>query len=388
MNDSRRRVLFLCTGLNQGGAETQVLNLGRELRHRGWGVHVISMLATGQMIERFAAERIPVYTLGMRRGVPSLAAILRFWKLVNQIKPAIVHSHMVHANLFARVLRFICPIPHLICTSHSMIEGSRWREVAYRVTDRLCDATTIISAAAARRFLQVRAVPPERLLVIPNGVELDKFEPNCEARERTRLELGVGQQFAWLVVARLEPVKDHAGILRAFRELVSVRPDTTLLVAGDGPLMNDTQKLAQELSIVDQVRFLGRRQDVPQLMNAADAFVLGSEYEGLPLVLLEAAAVGLPIAATDVGGNPEVVYDGLTGTLAAPNSPDTLARAMASIMAMTTEQRREMGAAGRKLVSAQYGMQQVVTVWENIYSHLLNKAQVADLRHICPLASH
>ena len=162
-------VLFLITGLAYGGAETQLVNLAISLKKRGWKVRVVSMLPPQAFTEELKEAGIPLSTLNMRRGVADPRAVFRLVKILREWKPDIVHGHMVHANLLARVVRIFCKIPVLISTAHNIDEGGRWREVAYRLTDPLVDLTTNVSRAAVERYIRVGAAPKNKIGSCPMG---------------------------------------------------------------------------------------------------------------------------------------------------------------------------------------------------------------------------
>jgi glycosyltransferase involved in cell wall biosynthesis len=204
-------------------------------------------------------------------------------------------------------------------------------------------------------------------VVIPNGVDCEKFSPDSAARTRARNELGLGTKFTWIAVGRIEAVKDYPTMLRSFSVAQLAHPEAVLLIAGDGVLRPETERLAASLGLQSSVRFLGIRNDISYLLNAADALVLSSKWEGLPLVLLEAAACGLPVVATDVGGNSEIVCHGRTGFLVQADDQQTLASAMESMMDACPENRIGMGAEGRARVVASFGLDAVVSQWEELY---------------------
>jgi glycosyltransferase involved in cell wall biosynthesis len=323
-------------------------------------------------VEDLEAAGIPVFSLGIRRKLPDLGPVLRFARIIRKWRPDIVHSHMVHANLLARIVRFLAPIPVLICSARSIDEGGRFREVLYRLTDPLCDLTTQVSQAGLERYVRMGAVPRHKIRYIPNGVDTERFKPNLEDRLKFRKELGV-DGFVWLAVGRFDPPKDYPSMLQAFARVVHKHSNTILLIAGDGPLRKTMENLARELGIEKRTKFLGIRRDIPQLMNAADAYVMSSSWEGMPNVLLEASATGLPIVATDVGGNREIVLDGVTGFLVPPRNPEALARAMLRIMDLSDEERKEMGKRARKHIEVKFNLDRVVDLWEILYYELLEK---------------
>lgn len=370
---SKGRILLLVTGLDRGGAETQVVHLATRLKARDWDVRIITMLCPLAYEAELQSAGVPLLRLGMKRGVPDPRALWHLIRILRRERPQIVHSHMVHANLLARLARPLARVPILVCTAHSIIEGGRRCEWACRLTDFLCDLTTQVSRAGLERYVQVGAAPRHKIRFIPNGVDTDQFRPNPEARMRLRHELGLDSAFAWLAVGRLAEAKDYPSMLQAFARILRVRGDTVLLIAGQGSLREETEGLARELGIASQVRFLGVRKDIPELMNAADAYVMSSAWEGMPMVLLEAGAVGLPVVATDVGGNREVVMAEESGFLVPPRDPAALARAMLRLMDVPEGTRWRMGEAGRRHVEANYALERVVDQWEALYKELLSR---------------
>jgi len=371
------QILFLITGLAYGGAETQLVNLATKLKCRGWDVRVVSMLPPQAFVEELKNAHIPLATLNMRRGVADPRAIFRLLKILREWKPDIVHSHMVHANLLARVVRIFCKIPVLISTAHSIDEGGRWREVAYRLTDPLADLITNVSRAAVERYIRVGAAPKNKIRFMPNGIDTAKFKPNKAAGQRLRNELGVDNYFVWLAVGRFEEAKDYPNMLRAFSMIVSKKSNVVLLLVGRGSLLEEVKKLAGALGMKDNVRFLGVRQDVPDLMNAADAFVLSSRWEGFGLVLVEAMSCQLPVVATDSGGPREILNGGKLGHLVPPGDSEALAAAMMKMMSLPEAERQAMGRAGRAYIEANYSLEHVVDQWEVLYKELLTKRRSA-----------
>lgn len=365
------RIAFLATSTLMGGAEVQVLALAEQLRARGHETMIISLIPPGPLDDEARKLGIPTYSLGMRPGMPDPRGMFRLVQKLNAWQPEVLHSHMVHANLLARLARPLTRVPVLVCTVHNMDEGGALRMGAYRLTNRLADLTTIISHAAADRFARIGAIPRHNLRVLPNGVDTSRFRPRPELRAALGKELGVGDEFLWLAVGRFEPAKDYPNLLLAFVEVVAHRPRTVLAIAGRGPLQEAMERKAESLGLAGRVRFLGLRRDVPDLMGAANAYVMSSAWEGLPMVLLEAASSALPIVATDVGGNKEVVVDGETGLLVAAGDATALGMAMRRAMEMPPAELQAMGARGRAHVSEQYSLPRIVDAWEATYRELL-----------------
>ncbi len=364
-----RSICILSTGLDPvGGAEMQVGELAKALHSCGWHVRVVSMLpAAGQIPSELTRLGIPVHSLGMTKGTTDPRAILRLGKLIREYRPSILHSHMVHANLLARITRAVVRVPIQISTVHSIQEGGRLREVAYRLTDHWADKTTAISEAAARRYVEVGATRLRNMCVIPNGVDTARFRPDSELRRNARAALALDANFIWLAVGRICAAKDYITLLHAFATTADSK--AMLLIAGDGPGLAELRALAVTLGIAKRTRFLGFRTDTAALMNAADGYVMSSCYEGMPMVLLEASACALPIVATDVGGNAEVVK---SGKLVPPACPSALGQAMCDVMAQSDEVRIASGAAARDYTVRHFSMENVISQWEHLYRSLLH----------------
>lgn len=371
------RILLLSTSMGMGGADKLLLTAAQTMRSRGNEVIIVSLTALGPMGLQAQGLGIPTESLNMGRGVPDPRGLVRLVRLVREWRPDVVHSHMVHANLMARVLRLLVRIPVMISTIHNIYEGGRARMTGYRLTNSLVDHITIVSEAAADRFVKEGIVPRDLLSVVPNGVDVDLFESvPASTRDALRASLGVQQKFVWLAVGRFEVAKDYPNMLRAFSDVRKHRPDAVLLLVGRGSLQGETEALAAELGLGDSVRFLGVRHDVPEVMTAADGYVMSSAWEGMPMVLLEAAAAGLPIIATRVGGNHEVVRDQENGYLVPERDADRLAKAMRRLMELPNNERRAMGVRGREHVRTHYGLQRVAEQWEALYREVLSRKKL------------
>jgi glycosyltransferase involved in cell wall biosynthesis len=371
MLDRKRRIVFLITSLDYGGAQTEIVHLAIGLKNLGWNVRLISMLRVEAFTEKLDRANIPVISLGMSKGIPDPKAIGKLANLLRQWKADILHSHLFHANILSRITRIIVPIPIVISTAHNINEGRRWREIAYRSSDRLADLTTNVSKAAVKRYIQVGAVPANKIMFIPNSIDTEIFAPDLQARNKIRQQLNLENKFVWLAVGRLEEQKDYPNLLQAFARIVREFPETILLICGKGNLQSELEVLTEQLKIQQRVRFLGIRSDIRDIMNGVDAYVMSSAWEGMPIVLLEASAVGLPIVATDVGGNREIILDDRSGFLVPPKDDRTLGLKMQQLMKLSTSERWQMGQIARKYVEDNYSIERTLSKWQQIYDRML-----------------
>lgn len=368
-----RRILLVITGLDYGGAETQLRNVAMAFKRRGLSVGVVSMLPPVAYEDELTNAGIRVWSLNMKRKYPDPRMIWRLARIVHEFNPDIVHALMIHANLLARASR-ACTWPQipLVSSARSTNEGGKMRMLAYRVTDRWTSITTSVCQAGVTRYVAVGAVPAGRIVYMPNGADTSLFCADEEHRNTMRNALGIAaDQLAILAVGRFVEAKNHAGMLRAFARVMEVHPDALLLFAGQGPLEGSVRVLAAALHVADSVRFLGIRRDIPDLMRASDVYLISSLWEGLPNVLLEAAASGLPAVATNVGGNASAVRDGVSGRIVPPNDDAALAAAVIEVLNMSQAARRSWGDAARQSAQTNFSLESVVDRWLDLYTSLM-----------------
>lgn len=372
------RVLLLSTTMGiGGGAEEQVMHLALELARRGWQARIVSMIPPEtDLPEELATNHIAVEHLGMRAGVPDPRCLFRLYRILREFRPDVLHTHMTHANLLGRLSRILHRMPALVSTLHGFkmygvnTRFTAFRELGHRLTDPLASMTTAICNAATLSYVLSKSAPATKIMAVPNGLDTEAYRPDPTSRERLRKDLALRDEaFVWLAAGRLESPKNYPLMLQAFAR--AAKPQDVLLICGAGALRQRVEMNAQALGIDKQVRLLGVRRDIPAMMNAADAFVLSSDTEGLPMVLLQASSSGLPIVATNVGGNAEVVIDGETGLLTPRGKVEPLAEAMSRIREATADERAAMGAAGREHTISKYDMKIVAGRWEDLYSRLL-----------------
>lgn len=368
-NDTQTNTLLLViTSLFRGGAETQLVNIAIKLIERNWKIIIVTLIPSNDFVSELRNSDIKILSLNMQRGKPDILTIFKMGKIINKYQPDIVHSHMVHANLLIRFTRLFYKIPILISTTHNINEGGRIRELAYQFTDTLSDLTTTISKNVAENHIKRKIVTKEKLKYIPNGINLNKFKKNLNIRLITRKSLQVNNEFVWLAVGRIEKQKDYGNLIDAIFNLTRTCSNIKLFIIGIGSQELVIKEEVKSKGLQNIVKFLGLRKDIPNLMNAADAYVMSSAYEGLPIVLLEAAATGLPIVATDVGGNSEIVIDNRTGILVPPKNSIVLTQALKNIMSLSEEERLKMGSISIEHIRQNYDIDKIANIWDEIYN--------------------
>jgi glycosyltransferase involved in cell wall biosynthesis len=366
----------LTASLAPGGAETVIVQLAKAVRAGGAEVSVVSMLPPTAFTGELESSGVPVVSLEMKGRRLNIVAIFRFFKYLHRFQPNLIHGHMFHASILARLARVVTGIP-VVCTVHNEIESSRrkgsahFREWIYRVTDALCVRTTAVSERVRQRYVREGIVPAGRIEVIGNGIDPERFRPCPEQRQRTRAAYGWLDSFIWLAVGRLELAKDYPNLIHAFHRVHEHSPASRLVIVGEGRLRTQIEGLITRAGLQEAVSLLGLRTDVPDLVNACDALVVSSAWEGGPIVLLEAGAAGRPVVATEVGAAPEIVVRGQTGFLVPVRDPHALGKAMTELMELGPEERAHMGREARRYVMARYSLRSVHYRYKRLYSEVL-----------------
>jgi glycosyltransferase involved in cell wall biosynthesis len=351
------------------GAERQVLLLAKGLLRRNWRVTVVALSGTGDESAReLVTEGASFLSLEMRKGLADPRGWIRFHGWLRRESPDIVHAHLPHAAWMARWSRLFAPTRVLIDSIHTSAMGTLGRRLGYRCSNWFPDRVSAVSEGAAEAHRSGRMVSDHRLIVLPNGVDVHHWRPNPSVRRELRLRLRVSSEFLWFTAGRLDPVKDYPALLSAVIEVPST---AHLVVAGTGPLESQLRRITIQHGLERRVRFLGFQQDLLPWMQAADAFVHSSRWEGLPMSLLEAGACALPAVVTDVPGSREIIAPGRTGFLAPAGDPAGLRAAMIRLMQLSAEERANMGNRARERILTHFSLDTVLNRWEALYHCLL-----------------
>ncbi|OYQ77438.1 glycosyl transferase [Wohlfahrtiimonas chitiniclastica] len=351
------KILYTITGLGLGGAEKVVVDLADQMVKRGHTVCIAYL--KGNIVVKPKSESVQMISLGLESPKKLLKALYNFRQLIRQFKPDVVHAHMVHANIFARLARLMCKIPKLICTAHNSNEGGKVRMLAYRYTNWLSDFNTNVSQEATDSLIQKGAFDQGNLHTIYNGIDLIKFYPD-ENSSKT-----LNQKIEFLSVGRFNEQKDYPNLLHAIAQVIQRNQNVHFNIAGDGELRPMIEVLIEQLGIGQYITLLGRRDDVPDLMRQADCFVLSSKYEGLPTVLLEAIACGLFVIATDCGGSKEILNN--NGYLIPSQNHNILAAKILDFINLSENDRIKNNEHAEKYIKQNFDLNRVVEQWEKIY---------------------
>jgi L-malate glycosyltransferase len=366
------RVGFVLHIMQVAGAEVLV----REMIHGLAGriePTVLCLDGIGPLGERLLSEGIPVVNLERRPGLD--------WRVVRRITREIrargielLHAHQYTPFFYAALGKVLSGrSPRLILTEHGrhypdVVSTARWasNRLALR---HLADAVTGVCEFSLRGLCERDGFDPGKARVIENGIDVDHYGPAFDrSATKTRLGLDPGRRYV-ANIARHHPVKDQSSLILGFRDVALVRPDVDLLMVGDGPLRCELESLASHPDLAGRVIFLGVRDDVPDILRAVDVFALTSVSEAASLTLMEAMATSVPVVVTDVGGNPEIVRDGIEGWLVPRGDHHAIGSAILRIL--DDPAASAMGAAGRLTAEVRYRIEKTIDQYMNLFCELV-----------------
>lgn len=385
--DCRPKVLNVITKLAVGGAQETALAYCAGLDPARWETVLVAgpeRSPEGDLFDEAAAQGVRVVTVGrLRRAVRPVAdvrAVADLVRLFRRERPDIVHTHSSKAGLLGRLAARIAGVPVVVHTVHgwSFHDGmSRvGRTVAVgleRVAARWTWPMVVVTEVDAEIGLAAGIGQPAQYALVRSAVDVGRLRLGGAAaggRRAARLALGIPEGVPVVgTVTRLCRQKDPETLLRAARLLAELRPDARLVIVGDGPLRSEVERRVDELGLAAQVTLLGRRSDVDRLLPAFDAFVLSSAWEGLPRVVVEAMAAGVPVVSTDVGGIAEAVEDGVSGLLVPSGDGVALANALLRVLADPALAARLRAEASRRV--DEFDLGPMVDRLDDLYSGLL-----------------
>jgi len=377
------KIAHIINQLDAAGAETMLLNLVLRLKDQGLDQVVFTLMPGGALLSTFQANAVEVRDIGMRKGVPSLRAILRLNKAITQTKPDVVHGWLYHAGL-AAILATPKTIPVIWGIHHSLTSltqeklltrviiktGSRFRNRVARYV--------FVSKTSQRQHLEA-GYPFEQSETIPNGFDLFRFRPDESMRQAVRNEWSFADEDIIIGnAARYHPMKNHMGLIRSFSKLAKQFDNVKLVLMGRDIDGNNAElkNFIAEAMLENQVFLLGEQRDMDRLMNAFDLYVSASYSEAFPLVIGEAMACGVPCVATDIGDCRDIIDN--TGRLVKPGDDAGLTQAMGNLISLTAKQRKELGYAARQRIETYYSLDMISNKYADLYQRLIQQKAMAS----------
>ncbi len=372
------RVLHVITDLDTGGAEMMLCKLVSAMNRKGFQNRIISLQPPGVLSRFIEILGIHVDSLSLNPHRPNPLALCRAMRIMRQWRPHVVQTWMYHADLLGTLAWMVCRTGALVwnirCTNMNF---SQYRPGTRRVMKMCALLSHLPSCVAANSWAAIHhhrsmGYHPRQTMVIPNGFDLQRFKPDPVLRNGVRRELGVPESAPCVgLVARLDPMKDHAAFFSAASLIRAKRPDTHFVLCGEG-VTPDNQHLRAcmgDFRDTETLHLLGRRDDVDRMMAGLDIFVLSSAFgESFPNVIGEAMACGVPCVVTDVGDAARIVGD--TGMVVPPEDPAAMADAVLAMLELPSEKRYALGMSARERVQTKYSLKKVVTDYDRLYRAL------------------
>lgn len=364
--------------LDVGGLENGLVNLLNHSHANAYRHAVICLKDYSDFRDRIYRKDVEVYALHKREG-KDLRIYFKLWKLFKRLRPDIVHTR----NLST----LDCLFPAALAGVGKRVHGEHGWDVfdlggtsfKFRFLRRVCQPLVTRYVALSRDLESWLAgtvgIPASKIVHICNGVDAEKFRPAGTRRGTLQFTNPIPDDaVVFGTVGRMEAVKDHITLAKAFVRLVAARPSfrerARLAVVGDGASRPEVRRILEEGGVADLVCMPGTRDDVAEMLWGFDVFVLPSLNEGISNTVLEAMATGLPVVATDVGGNSELVVNGETGTLVPPSEPEALRRALSRYLERP-KLRREHGEAARARVERHFSLDEMVRKYVSVYDSML-----------------
>jgi glycosyltransferase involved in cell wall biosynthesis len=361
----KRKVIHVIPVFAPGGAERLVLNLLESKDSSSFEMLAVSLYPPSGTIfeELILQQKMPVIFLDKKPGL-DLRMIPSLYFLFKSLQPDVVHTHIrsiTYAFLAAKMAR----VPVLVHTIHNI--ALQESDALGRLFRRLAFRMGVIPVSVSWKVHEsVKNTYGIESTVIYNGIPCARYVGHMRELADDELIL--------INIARFVPQKNHECLILAFAKAYQQYPHMRLLLVGDGPLRKHISDLVTNMGLVDVVHFLGIRDDVPELLMQSDALVLSSEWEGFPMVILEAFAAGKPVIATNVGGVAEIVENGMNGILIPPGDIDALAKAICDL-ASDTNMRRNMGQNGQVKARREFDISVTARQYENLYLTALEKGR-------------
>lgn len=373
------KIIYIITGLATGGAERALYNLLNEGLAERFDCHVISLIDEGTIGPQIQALQVPVSSLGMRNGRPTVSSLLQLRRIVREFKPDVVQGWMYHGNLMARLARTLSPGRPALCwnirqTLYGIGYEKKMTQMVIRANRFFSSSPDVLlyNSGLSRKQHEAFGFDSSNGQVIPNGIDMQMFSFSSAYRHQVRSELNIPDS-ALLVghVARMHPMKDHSLLLRAASKLAVHYPDTHYLLIGkDITVQNKSLIRLIPDEVMARFHMLGERDDISRLMSAMDIFCLSSSRgEGFPNVIGEAMATGVPCLTTDVGDSGLIVDD--TGVIVPPGNEHDYMTGLEKLLTMPVKQRRELGIRARARIEANFTLASIVNRYDALYENLV-----------------
>jgi L-malate glycosyltransferase len=362
------KIAHVVDSMEMGGAETLVLQMCQVQREQGHDPCVYAVATLGALGEQMRDQGFVVQA-NVGRHLPD--ATRSFFGIFKESRPNVVHLHNPTPTIFAAMAARMAGVPSIVSTRHSLVAPPHnvIMELKYGLAARFCDWVVGICDATTNNVKRLHTIPARRIVRVYNGT----IPLSRAVKDNMLPKTG----FTLVYVGRLAPVKNHALLLHAFRAAISVMPDLRLWMVGDGNERKSLECLATELGLEQEVTFWGQQLDVTPFLSAADAFIMSSKSEGLPMSLLQAFSLGIPAIVTDVGGMAEVVRLANAGYTVSSTDSAEMAAAIV-LLAGNHGELEQFSRNAETTFHARFTLQSMVAAYMDLYRTTPRARRAAD----------
>jgi len=378
---TRPRVLHLIHTLDRGGAEQLLASWFNWVQDSDFQYEVCCLFSGGVHEDSIRKANVPVHIAGLKSPY-DLIGLGRAARIIARRRPDIVHTHLRYSDLVGPPLSLLTGCRRVLTTIHNTaphyfepgIALSRFEAATYKSISKLFPRYYTAISQAVAEDIKLHLGNNSPIWVVYNAVDCERLRATVDRdRSRVRQELSLAEDTpVYICVGRLEYQKGQHKLLEAFDLVLRRQPQAVLLLVGEGSARPALEQQTAQLSRKENVRFLGKRSDVPALLNAADVFVSAAIYEGFGIALAEAMALGVPVISPRVGGIPEFIENNVTGVLTQPGDWEALAQQMLELH-NDEPRRRRLAKAACRYIETNFHISRMVEAYEEIYRHILQE---------------
>jgi len=359
-----KRIFYLITDLDVGGAESMLFELAQRIDKNKFIPEIGCLKGKGIVGEKLEALGIKVRCFCVEKPW-HIYKLLKIASFLKKGRFDILHSYLFHANIIGRICGRIAGIPIIISSIRVCEKKKLYHLWMDKITNWMVSLEICVSKEVKNFTIEKAGIPEYKLEIVENGISDSFLDAVTSHRNKKAHSLVVG------TIARLSRQKGIEYLLYAAKRVIEQFSDIAFIIAGKGPLASQLKELSIELGISDKVKFLGFKNNIPELLSVIDIFVLPSLWEGMPNVVLEAMAAGKPVIATDTGGSKDIIRSNVNGVLVEPENSEALAEAILKLLG-DPAQRQRLGQSARETVKKRFSIDKTISKTEQVYTQFLN----------------
>lgn len=379
MGNKKKELLVIVSGLRKAGAELMLFRMLKHLDRNYYNINVVSLTLEDEVGMMLTSQGIRVHALHIDGFINLTIGFLRLIRVIKKICPDVVQTWMYHADMLGGLASRIAGVRNIAWSIRNSSLSLDTTKISTYAVAKICSIFSswlpkiIINCSESACDSHVSfGYCTKKMVVVPNGFELDKFIPISKARNEIRNELGLSSERQIVgLIGRYHPIKNHAGFIKAAIKISLINSNVNFLLAGEGVDISNSEllQLIHSANLLDRFHLLGQRSDMPLIMSSLDVLVSASFGEAFPNVIAEAMACGIPCVATDVGDTAYIIGD--TGRIVPVNDSESLADSILEILSLKHEDRNLLGLKTRERITKNFDIDIISSVYQRYYEQML-----------------